>query len=207
MTTFPKRPLIRQAQIDDYIDIVCLRNALTLNISQMGNCQYRVKIQQSGFLAPSVDLSLNNLKPELSKEEYISDLQKIYLIYKETTKIEGYLRIDEERGLESDDQVDWIIPDMERVYFSTTPAEVGGIAVSTNQSRKRIATDMLQMAIDRLKRNNVKYLFSFVIVSPITNTASLLFHEKNGFERVGILKPCFLYGLNNFQSILYARKI
>jgi len=46
-----------------------------------------------------------------------------------------------------------------------------------------------------------------IVVSPVTNVASMMFHEKNGFERVALLEPTQSVGMAGFQNLLYGKQL
>ena len=71
----------------------------------------------------------------------------------------------------------------------------------------KLASKMLQEAERLLINQGIGYLYSYVVISPITNTASIIFHDYNGFERVDISKTLTFAGLKNYQSFKYCKKL
>jgi ribosomal protein S18 acetylase RimI-like enzyme len=81
------------------------------------------------------------------------------------------------------------------------------------QAKQRgVATEMLRAVERQVQARGVDWVFSFVVVTPVTNFASMMFHEKNGFERAAILGPDEYvtengFRLDVFQSFLYGKRV
>jgi ribosomal protein S18 acetylase RimI-like enzyme len=190
--------MIRQAQIEDYEPIKKIKHSVGIDRSKLDNREYRVSLQKGGFL----------LFANLEKRDFEKDLRKIFLVYEQEGEIIGYVRIDTEPEVEKDGDPIWFQQDLEPVYLSYPHANIGGIAVSPATKQKGIGTALLQEAIKRIKqREMVSYLFSAVVFSPITNLPSILFHEKSGFDRVAFVNFQNLYNLENYQCVLYGKKM
>lgn len=59
----------------------------------------------------------------------------------------------------------------------------------------------------KVQKDGFQYLFSWVIIGPIANLASLYFHEKNNFLRAAIYSSKREFNLSNYKSILYYKKL
>lgn len=189
--------MIRQIRVEDYEKKEALRKKLELDLSRLNNIDYRVEIQRKGFL-PAVSPS---------KEDLEKDINKIWLVNDENGEITASLRIDEEQELMSTTIVSWLKPELKDVYFSQPHASVGFIGVDPNAQERGVGTALLKAAIEKIKAKGIDYLFSFVVLSPLTNFPSMMWHEKNGFERVAVSSPHPLFGMENYQSFLYGRKL
>jgi ribosomal protein S18 acetylase RimI-like enzyme len=191
--------MIRQAVVADYEKINEIKERCYLNVEELRDLSYRLRIQKEGFL----------LRRTFQKDHLSDDLSKTYLISEQQGKIEGYLRIDEEQELSRDFQPNatWLIPELEAIYFSEPFAQLGGLAVSPERKGHGVATAMLKHAEAVLKDKGVSYLFAFVVVGPVTNFAAMMFYEKNGFVRTRISEVFPFAGMDAYQSIMYAKKI
>lgn len=189
--------MIRAARITDFGAINQLRNKLMLNLGKMSDANYRVSIQQSGFLLPLEELSLKKYEKNLPD----------YIIPEYKGNFAGFLHFDEKQGMDSKLKVTWLQPKLKAVYFSQPHAYISSIAVTPEAAGHGLGTVMVQAAEQRARTINAPYLFSFVVTAPVTNFPSMMLHEKNGFERIAVLDPQPLFGMENYQSILYAKPI
>ena len=190
--------MIRQAQIEDYEVIKKIKCSLGIDRSKLDNREYRVSLQKNGFV----------LFPDLEKSDFEQDLQKIFLVYEQENEIIGYIKIDTEPEMTKEAKPIWFQEDMEPLYFSSPHAVIAPIAVSPAAKHKGVGTALLQEAIKRIKqRKDVIYLFSFIVLFPITNTSSMLFHEKCGFDRIAATSYLDVYELKPYQSVLYGKRL
>ena len=192
--------MIRQVRAEDYDDIKSIKETLLLNSSRINEPEYHVKTEQAGFFL---------YKKQQTVEEFTKDLQKIHLVYEENDQVKGYLRIDDSQEMENDTDVDvlWYKPEMREIYFSVPHAAMAGIGLLPEFANKGIAKELLDSAIREVRKKEIPYLFSFVAVSPMTNIASLLFHERNGFGRIACCTTSEMFGLKNYQSFLFGKKL
>lgn len=51
------------------------------------------------------------------------------------------------------------------------------------------------------------YFSAFVVTQPIINNRSLIFHQKQGFERIGVFRAEKLLDLENYESVLFFKEI
>jgi len=190
--------MIRQAQAEDYEAIKKIKSSLKIDHSKLDKREYRVSLQKNGFLVPS----------NLEKSDFEKHLQKIFLVYEQESEIIGYIKIDTEQSMTKDSKPTWFHKAMESIYFSSPHTEITPIAVSPAAKQKGVGTALLQEAIKRLQqRKEVLYVFSFIVLFPITNLPSMIFHEKSGFDRIAVTSYLDAYGLTNYQSILYAKRL
>jgi ribosomal protein S18 acetylase RimI-like enzyme len=188
--------MIRKAQTADFDSVTRIRQSLALDLHKLGDTDYKVQIQRSGFLLPL----------GLTIEEFLEDIEK-YIVYVHDEEVVGYLRVDEEQEIGPDNEVIWFRPDLKDLYFSKPHADIGGVGVLPEASQHGLATKMLHEVEKQVHERGVAYLFSFVVLSPVTNFPSMMFHEKNGFERIAVLVPKSSYGMEGYQSLLYGKKL
>ena len=188
---------VREAQLIDFEPIVRLREQLIIDIGSLSVPEYRLKVEGSGFLLPT----------ELSREDFQHELHKYFVAEDESQHLSGYLKLEDHQELEEGEAINWCKPELEAAYLSKPHADIGGIAVDPQKAGRGIASAMLHIAEGRAVALGNTYLFAFVVSAPIKNLPSMSFHEKNGFERIAILKPETLFGIENYQSILYGKKI
>lgn len=189
--------MIRQATKQDFEEIYKIRQSLGLKRENLTDTEYRRSIEKNGFL----------LFSELERTEFENDLEKIFLVAEEEGKIVGYIRIDTEQELKDESHATWIRADVKPFYSSHPHADIGGIAVLPGNSHKGIGSCLLEAAEDEVRKKGVAYLFSFVVSAPIINKASIVFHEKHGFERIAIISVEELFELKNYESILYGKRV
>ncbi len=51
------------------------------------------------------------------------------------------------------------------------------------------------------------FLSAFIVAKPIANERSLIFHEKQGFQKIAILKKDSFLDFKNYESILMGKEI
>jgi ribosomal protein S18 acetylase RimI-like enzyme len=189
--------MIRQATIDDYQQITQIKESLFFDITKISDPSYRVESEKKGFLHSK----------DQSSDAFKKDIQKIFPVYEEAGIVKGYIRVDEEQEIKSEDEVFWFRPEFRDVYFSLPHANTGGVAVAPDINQRGIGTQLLVAAEREVRAKSISYLFASVTLSPITNIASLLFHEKNGFERLALVTLPELFGMKNYQCFLYGKKL
>jgi L-amino acid N-acyltransferase YncA len=73
-------------------------------------------------------------------------------------------------------------------------------------------TDCTSRGIARLMYESVFqqfppfYFSAFVVTQPITNARSLIFHEKQGFKRIGVFRAETFLDLKNYESVLFLKE-
>lgn len=189
--------MTRQAISSDFADLKHIIDVSGMDVERLSDPAYRLDVQKKGFL----------IRSEYTHERHAGDMKKIYLVAEIEQKVVRFLRIDQEQEADASDEMFWYQPQLKEVYFSLPHADVGGLAVLPHVGRGGIATQMLHHAEQEVLKKGINYLFSFVVFSPVTNLPSLLFHEKYGFERVAVSLPHTLFGMQGYQSILYAKKL
>lgn len=185
--------MIRQAVTTDFNSIRKIQESLILDTTHISNQVTRVSIAMRGFLVGSI----------YTHDSFHADIHKTFLVYERTRRVVGYLRVDEKQEIHVSTDTNWYVPDLKNAYFSFPHATMGALAVLPEYQNHHIGNELLATAVDNLKKSNRSSLYSCVVVSPITNIASLLFHERNGFQRVGVTYHKKLFGLLNYQSFLY----
>lgn len=191
---------IRQVKATELDDVLQLINANVLDPFRIADKEYVAESGKDGFL-------IGKLRPEDIKKM----LDRVFLVVTSKQKIIGYLRIDEDidadfKDLDMQGMVDWVHTDFKKYYYQLPHFEIGGVLVSKEFGRKNIGASLLYKAMEILKYRNLKYLFSFVPVSPVRNEPSLRFHLKNGFKVIAKLQPLELWGMKHYQSVLLMKE-
>lgn len=186
---------IRRACPKDFEAIKQIIDNLTLDPQRLQDQEYKNMLESNGFLIPR----------KFSKEKFQN--QK-FLIYQKDNHILGFLKIENQQELPFPFLANWNKPDLKEEYFSKPHFDIGIIATAPNTQKSGIATSLLNEAINIAQNQDISYLFSFIVISPLINYPSIQFHKKNGFEKIAILKKIpFLFSLKNYQSNLYAKKL
>ena len=167
-----------------------------LDPTRLTDPEYRVRLQARGFLLPLA----------LSVDEFCKDAEK-YTLFEHEREVLGYMLVDDCQELSTEMDVVWLQRSSQEQYLAKPHADIRGIGVSPEAGRRGVATKLLHATEDRARARDISHLFSFVVISPVTNVPSVLFHEKNGFDRWTVLEPCSLFGIDDYQSILYAKSL
>ena len=189
--------MTRTATLEDIDAISHIQQNLILDVNALSNPSYRAQIQKDGFL----------IKNHLLTETFDNDIIGRYIVSEHEGRVVGYLRVDNTPEMTDDDHAYWLIPSMKEAYHALPHACISRLAVRSDIRKHGVAKEMLQLAEKQARDKGVQYLFSFVVLAPVTNTVSLLFHENTGFERVAITLPRPLFGMEAYQSILYYKKL
>lgn len=185
--------MIHLSTVADLSSIQNIIDILSLDVTKSNDIQYKVNAQKNGFVIPY----------KLPLEEFENKENKFF-IHEESGVIDGFIWVEEKQEIGQEDYVDWFKPELKENYFSKEHRCLGKMGVLPDKWGKGIGTELLDIVIQNI---DVPYLYSFVVLSPISNMASMLFHEKNGFERVAISVSKHLFGMENYRSILYAKKL
>lgn len=188
--------MIRRAEAQDFGAVSRIRESLALDIGRLSNAIYRLQIQRSGFLLPD----------DTSEEEFASTSDS-YELAEQDNKVLGYVRLVNEQDISEHEVAYWYKPEMKAAYYADPHAYVAGIGVLPESKGQGIAAELLKAAERRVRAQEIPWLFSEIVASPVTNIASMIFHEKNGFQRVAIGRPREVVGIRGFYEILYAKQL
>lgn len=193
--------MIRLATSSDLDNLQTLHNKVILDMVKFGTPAYDAAIQKSGFL-------LGTDEPN----SLANDLENGYkfLVYEENGKILGYLNADHrmEQRFYDDEYKTWFNTELRDFYYQSPKGmSIATVAVDPDSSVCGIATSLLNELESYLKKDGYEYLFSIVVLAPLTNCASILWHTKNGFKRLGMGRPRRLFELDNFASVLLYKKL
>ena len=117
-------------------------------------------------------------------------------------KVVGFLRVDEKQDYSQQTPLIWLEPTFKDTYFSMPHAVIGGIGVLPEYTKHGFATQLFLETIKELTTKNIRSIFSLVTTSPVCNTPSLKFHEKNGFEKIAEREKGDTFDLHDYQSVL-----
>lgn len=187
--------MIRQAEMSDFDAIVDVRESVALEVDRLDQPDYRIQVQKNGFL----------LSTGLTMEEYAADISNYLVAGQE--RVFGYLCLHDYMDVSSEESNLWLRPDAQKAYSTSPYAYIHGVGVWPGVHRAGIASEMLQAAEQKAQADGASWLFSMIVTSPVTNIASLLFHERNGFERAAILEVTEEAGLESFQNLVYAKQL
>lgn len=189
--------MIRRATAQDYEAIKSLKQVLGIQREKLRDQQYKFLLQKKGFL----------LFPDLEKSDFERDLKKFFLVYEINNVVAGYIVIGTEQEMKEESSAYWLNENFKSTYFAHPHADINVIVVSPDANHKGVGTALLKAVEQEIRKQNIPYLFSLVVLSPLTNVPSLLFHEKHGFDRIAITSYPELFGIKNYQSILYGKKL
>jgi len=111
------------------------------------------------------------------------------------------------QSITSDANIHWLRSDLKEAYYAQPHVKINWLGVLPEAKRLGVATEMLRAAEKRLRIQGVPWLFSAIVSAPVTNIASLLFHEKHGFERIALTEPVEIWGLAGFQNLHYVKQL
>lgn len=188
--------MIRQAEMADFGAITHIRESTALEVSRIQDPEYRVEIERRGFLLPS----------GLSVEDFQTSIAS-YDVAEREGQVIGYVRLTEEQDMLPSTKAFWYRPDIKDVYYANPHAYIWGIGVLPEASHHGVGTEMLQAAERQVQAKNIPWLFSEIVIAPVTNIASMLFHEKNGFERIALQEPTQAHGMEGFQNLVYGKPL
>jgi GNAT superfamily N-acetyltransferase len=198
--------LIRRADVRDYIRLKKIRDLFVLTPELLGKLKSADDFSNDGFLLG-----------EYLEDEYTNDLSKIFLIAESDSSLLGYIRIDnvidpDFKKFDLHGDINWTDSDFKNKFYKTPHFELGAILVDSNERGKGVGKVLLDYSLGAIlseipKMQKETTLFSFIMVEPIENKASVRFHQKNGFIKVAELKPCELYGFKGYKSVLLAKTI
>ena len=193
--------MIRDAITKDLEELQQLHNKVQLDISKLGDTEYETEVQKKGFLLGTDEA-----------HDMIEELDKAYkfLVYIEDGKIIGYLIADHrlEQKFYDDEYKTWFDDNLKDFYYSNDKGmTIATIVVAPESAGKGVATSLLNHLEATLKQDKYEYLFSIIVMSPVTNTPSVIWHTKSGFKRLAMGRPRRLFELDNFASVLMYKKI
>jgi predicted GNAT superfamily acetyltransferase len=190
---------IAPAKTTDIGGIKKIYEFFKLDVSRVGDPNYCNMVQQRGFTVSTG--SSDDLGERLNSSTLLNVAKN------NRGMIIGYIDISKEEYFpESADDMIWLSKTAKQKYYHSDKAITLHHIASSSQN-KGTATKLYYDAENRLKNSGYKYIFSIVTTSPLTNLPSIAWHTKNGFKRVCTHPPINLFGLKNYQSVLFCKKI
>jgi N-acetylglutamate synthase-like GNAT family acetyltransferase len=193
--------MLRDATISDLEKLQELHNRVQLDITKLGDPEYESLVQKKGFLLGTDEA--HDMSEELEKAYKFS-------IAEEDEKILGYLIADHrhEQKFYDDEYKTWFNTELKDFYYSNPKGmTIATVVVDPDHAGEGIASSMLNELETQLKTDNIEYLFSIVVLAPVTNCPSIVWHTKSGFRRLAMGRPRRLFELDNFSSVLLYKKI
>jgi L-amino acid N-acyltransferase YncA len=192
--------MIRKAVPNDLEQIYRLYQNYSLDTTKVTDSNYAANVQRDGFL-----IALE------SKKDIADRIQNDFLftVFEEDGKVAGFINVNKEIYFpEEANNIIWFDKALKKQYFhDDTSIVLHQIIVDETYKGKGIGKKLLEESIQTLRTASYKDLFSIVTLGPVTNCASILFHTKNGFGRVCVTMPIDLFGLKNYQSLLFHKRI
>jgi ribosomal protein S18 acetylase RimI-like enzyme len=189
--------MIRQAEIKDFDQIKAIENDLTIKIDQLKDLEYRISVQKNGFLITN----------EFTKEIFTEQIKNIFPVMEIDGEIAGYLRVVDFEPLFEPRKSIIYNEDFAKFFLTKPHAYIDRLAVKSTFRKKGIAHELLNYTEQELIKKGINRVSSFVVVSPVTNTSSIIIHEKLGFERIDISIPFEFAGFKKYQSFWYGKKL
>lgn len=191
--------MIRKANVKDLKQVKRLHDLYVLDVSRLSNPNYIAKVKKEGF-------TVSPGKSDLSRRIHES---QIFDVYEIDGKIAGYIDINKEVYFpEEADNIVWVDPKLKTLYFKGKDTTcLHHIAVLPEHKKKGVASKLFKNSLEKLRTKGVKYLFAIITTGPVANKPSIVFHQKMGFIKACETKPIDLFGLKNYESVLFYRKI
>lgn len=192
--------MIRKATPNDIDQVWKLHADYILDVSRASESYYGAQVQSRGFIVA-----------DLTKEDILTRIQKshIFNVYEGAGNILGLIDINKEIYFpEEADNIIWLTPELKEKYFYDDKSiTLHYIAVDTQAKGKNIAKQLFDGALNQLVQEGCKDLFSIVTTGPLTNCTSIIWHTKMGFSRACVTLPIGLFGLKDYTSTLYHKKL
>ncbi len=192
---------IRQATSDDLRQLKDLHEKLQLDLNKLGETSYDTEVQKKGFMLGTD--GVHDMAEELTKAYK-------FFVAEDNGIILGFLIADhrKEQKFYDDEYKTWFDADLKDFYYNNDKGmTLATILVDPDSTKKGVATELLNKLEENLKQNNFEYLFSIVVVAPVTNTPSIIWHTKQGFKRLAMGRPRRLFELDNFVSVLLYKEV
>jgi len=192
--------VIRKANQADLDQIWKLHADYILDVNRVAEPEYGAEVQSRGFIVS-----------ESTKDDIAERIDKsvIFNVYEENGRILGLIDINKELYFPEDaENIIWTSDELKHSYFHRDDSIVlHYIAVDKDYSGMGISKKLFVDAIKQLAVAGFKDLFSIVTTGPLTNCPSVIWHTKVGFDRACVTMPIDLFGLKNYTSLLFHRKI
>lgn len=192
--------MIRKATLDDLDLIYSLYKSYSLDISRIDDPEYATYVQMNGFL---IDLENKQRFEERIKNNLL------FNVFYQSREILGFVVVNKEIYFPKEaDNIIWFDKRLKDAYFHSDKSTVlHEIIVDRYHTRKGIGSQLLEFSIKKLGGLGYTDLFSIVATGPLTDCPSILFHTKSKFKRACVTKPIDLFGLKNYESLLFHRDI
>lgn len=191
--------MVRKAQESDYESIMNIRNSYIFNKDRTHDPVYLSRIQNEGFVT----------RPYM-RTDFNSDLNGQFYVYEKDGIAVAYIRISSYIDLlfRLDKQNIWMNTAFKEQYYNDkNHCEIGSLLIAKEYQNTDILKQLLLYASQEVKKKGGKYLYSKAFYAPIPNTPMLLWHEKNGFEKICLTTPEIIYGIPDVQGILYVKTL
>lgn len=177
----------RKAELEDVAEIVNIHNS---------NVRDRNTSLDRGFLLTTI-----------SKDEVVKNLNnsgRYFVATKTNGEIVGFITVSQPKI--SDEMLNTIIWQDEDFKKKVTSDRHFYLQVTATKP------DCMGRGVARFMYEEIYKIFPnsffslFVVTEPITNCRSLMFHQKQGFQQIGILKSDRFLDLQNYESVVFFKE-
>jgi N-acetylglutamate synthase-like GNAT family acetyltransferase len=190
--------MIRKAVEEDIEVIYKIYLEQALDYTKLNDTEYLAQVERNGFV-----LGLDKIE---EFEEQITGA-KMFLVHEEDGQILGFAIADNRDKFQDNENKIWFDPEIKKNYFNEKMMTLTNIAVGKNSFKKGVGRALLEHIEKELKQSGYQYLFSIITISPILNSASVIFHTRNGFKKTAMIKPSKLGELENYVPMLFYKII
>ncbi len=188
---------IRDATDKDITSIQLLHDKFILDVQRADDPEYGAMVQQRGFTVSAGG-------SEIAQRLRTSVLLNVAEVNDEVV---GYIDMSKEEYFPEDaDNIIWFNKDKKAIYYHDEYALTLHHIV-TDIPGKGIATGLFENALSDLKQEGYQHVFSIVATAPLSNCASIIWHTRQGFERICTHTPIDLFGLKNYQATLFYKEM
>jgi ribosomal protein S18 acetylase RimI-like enzyme len=191
--------MIRTATLKDLDSIYQIFMSNAVDFSKIGDFSYITQLEKHGFVLGTEE------KKDI--EKYLKE-RKYFFVFEEEKEIIGYIFGTAEKEYKDDEYKFWMDDEAKDLYYSDPKSfAIDAIVINRQSHHKGVGSQLLQYFEEKVKNDGYQYLFSIARILPITNCASILFHGKNGFKKIAISSPRFMFGMENMASMLLFKKL
>jgi len=192
-TNLEKLKVIEILNDFDRQQIINISNENLLDFSKIKNKDYIEEISKNGFLiAPHI----------------LEDLKKdgdILLGIKEGDQVIAYIWASPTDGINK--EYTWSNPQIKEKIFGKKNYYLNQIGVSKSHQHQGLGGKLINSLPLWFTDKTRKYIVASIAYGPIKNQASIGFNQKHGFEQVAISPIVKFHQFENYQSLLFAKKI
>lgn len=185
--------VVRLSTISDLEQVVEISNQNLLDFSKINNPEYVANIEKSGFFIAPCTI-----------DDLIKDKNRIILGIKDDNKVLAYIWI----TINIDNhEYDWFDLEYKENIIGKETYYFKKIGVLKSQQGKGFGSVLWKNIEKFLDNKNLTYIVASVAFGPIKNLASIGFNQKHGFEKVAISPKVKYMDFDDYQCVLFAKKL